>query len=296
MPHGQGHETTLAQVAADEFGVPFEAVRVVTGDSDLVPAGYTGGSRAATMAGGAALTAARELREQVINVASHLLEAGVEDLVFDQAGIAVRGVPASVISLADLAARARTPGSLPSDLEGELEVTVVYDGGQGGWSGGSHGAIVEVDIETGLVRVERYVVVEDCGVLINPAIVDGQIRGGVAQGIGAVLLEKSTYDDNGQFLASTFMDYLLPTSMDVPRIEIRHLQTVPLDPDVNFRGVGEGGMIVAPVTVCNAIEDALAPFGVRVTEQHLPPNRILELIGTVRPPDSGHGGRSEPQT
>jgi carbon-monoxide dehydrogenase large subunit len=109
------------------------------------------------------------------------------------------------------------------------------------------------------------------------------VRGGVAQGIGAVLLERSAYDDQAQFLAGTFMDYLLPTATDIPRIEIHHLETVPLDPDVNFRGVGEGGMIVSPPTLCNAIEDALAPFGVTITEQHLPPTRILELIGAIEP-------------
>jgi carbon-monoxide dehydrogenase large subunit len=283
LPHGQGHETTLAQVAADEFGVPFEAVTVIAGDSEVVPAGYTGGSRSATMAGGAALHCARALRSNVLEVASHLLEAGVEDLVLNDSRVAVRGVPASAISLGELAAAVRTPERGGPDLSDLLEAEVVYDGGEGGWAGGTHCAIVEVDAGTGLVHIERYVVTEDCGALINPAIVDGQIRGGVAQGIGAVLLEKSAYGDDGQFLASTFMDYLLPTAVDIPRIEITHLETVPLDPDVNFRGVGEGGMIVAPVTMCNAIEDALAPFGVRITEQHLPPTRILELIGVIEP-------------
>jgi carbon-monoxide dehydrogenase large subunit len=281
LPHGQGHATTLAQIAADEFGVPFESVTVISGDSAVVPAGYTGGSRSATMAGGAALHCARALRTNVLEVASHLLEAGVEDLVLDGAGVAVQGVPTSAISLGDLATTAREPGRLPADVAERLDVEFVYDGGEGGWSGGTHCAIVEVDVGTGLVQLERYVVIEDCGALINPAIVDGQIRGGVAQGIGAVLLERSAYSEDGQFLASTFMDYLLPTAVDIPRIEINHLETVPLDPDVNFRGVGEGGMIVSPATVCNAIEDALAPFGVRVTEQHLPPTRILELIGAI---------------
>ena len=281
MPHGQSHETTLAQIAADEFGVPFEAVRVVVGDSDVVPPGFTGGSRSATMAGGAALMTARALRAKVLDVASHLLEAGIEDLVIDVSGVAVKGVPTSAISLADLASAARTPHRLPDDVDTDLEVAVVYNGGEGGWAGGTHCAIVEVDTGTGLVRIERYVVAEDCGALINPAVVDGQIRGGVAQGIGAVLLEKSAYDENGQFVAATFMDYLMPTAVDIPRIEISHLESVPLDPDVNFRGVGEGGMIVAPVTVCNAIEDALVPFGAKITEQHLPPARILELIGKI---------------
>jgi carbon-monoxide dehydrogenase large subunit len=283
MPHGQSHETTLAQIAADEFGVPFEAVKVIVGDTDVVPMGFTGGSRSATMAGGAALVNARALRAQVLNVASHLLEASVDDLLIADGQVTVRGVPSRPTVLAEIASAAREPGRLPDDVDADLEVSVPYDGGAGGWAGGTHCAIVEVDVETGLVEIDRYVVVEDCGQLINPAVVDGQIRGGVAQGVGAVLLERSAYDQSGQYLSSTFMDYLLPTAVDVPRIEISHLQTVLLDPDVNFRGVGEGGMIVAPATICNAIEDALAPLGVRVYEQHLPPARILELIGTVQP-------------
>ncbi|HUP87422.1 MAG TPA: xanthine dehydrogenase family protein molybdopterin-binding subunit [Acidimicrobiales bacterium] len=282
MPHGQGHETTLAQIAADEFGVGMDQVKIVVGDSDQVPFGFTGGSRSATMAGGAALHTARALREKVLEVASHLMEANVDDLEIVEGAVGVRGVPVSARPLAQIAADAAAPGALPEGVDATLEVTKNYDGGQGGWSGGTHCAIVEVDVETGLVEIERYVVVEDCGKLINPAIVDGQVRGGVAQGIGAVLLERSAYDpDSGQFLAGTFMDYLLPTTTEVPHIEVHHLETVPLDPDVNFRGVGEGGMVVSPATLCNAIEDALTPFGVKVEEQHLPPLRILELIGAL---------------
>jgi carbon-monoxide dehydrogenase large subunit len=281
MPHGQGHETTLAQIAADEFGVSMDQVKIVVGDSDQVPFGFTGGSRSATMAGGAALHTARALRDKVLEVASHLMEASADDLEIVDGAVGVRGVPVSARPLAQIAVEAAT-AQLPEGVDPKLEVTRNYDGGQGGWSGGTHCAIVEVDVETGLVDIERYVVVEDCGKLINPAIVDGQVRGGVAQGIGAVLLERSAYDpDSGQFLAGTFMDYLLPTTTEVPRIEVHHLETVPLDPDVNFRGVGEGGMVVSPATLCNAIEDALAPFGVKVEEQHLPPLRILELIGAL---------------
>ena len=144
--------------------------------------------------------------------------------------------------------------------------------------------MVEVDIETGLVHIDRYLVVEDCGLPVNPAIVEGQIRGGVAQAIGAVLLEHSAYGIDGQFLAGTFMDYLMPTTTVVPNFEIHHVETLPTDPDVNFRGVGEGGMIVAPACITNAIEDALAPLGVHVREQHLPPSRLLELLGTIPTP------------
>jgi aerobic carbon-monoxide dehydrogenase large subunit len=280
MPHGQSHQTTLAQIAADEFGVPFEQVRVVVGDTDVVPFGLTGGSRSATMTGGAALHGARQLKARVLDFASHLMEASAADLQITDGRVWVRGDPDSAMAVGEIARRAAS-GQFGDGVDANLEVEASFDGGEGGWSGGSHCAIVDVDIDTGLVRVERYVVAEDCGALINPAVVEGQIRGGVAQGIGAVLLERSAYDQDGNFQSATFMDYLMPTACDVPRIEIEHLETVPLDADVNFRGVGEGGMIVAPPTIVNAIEDALSPFGVRIYEQHLPPARILELIAAA---------------
>jgi aerobic carbon-monoxide dehydrogenase large subunit len=283
MPHGQSHQTTLAQIAADEFGVPFEQVRVVVGDSDVVPFGLTGGSRSATMTGGVAMHGARQLKAKVLDFASHLMEASAQDLLITDGHVWVRGDPASAVAVGEVARRAAS-GQFGTGVDANLEVEAAFDGGEGGWSGGTHCAIVEVDVETGIVTVERYVVAEDCGALINPAVVEGQIRGGVAQGIGAVLLERSAYDEDGNFQSATFMDYLVPTACDVPRIEIEHLETVPLDADVNFRGVGEGGMLVAPPTVVNAIEDALSPFGVRIYEQHLPPARILELIA---PADSG---------
>jgi aerobic carbon-monoxide dehydrogenase large subunit len=280
MPHGQSHQTTLAQIAADEFGVPFEQVRVVVGDTDVVPFGLTGGSRSATMTGGVALHGARQLKAKVLDFASVLFEASAQDLEIADGEVLVRGDPDSAIPVAEVAHQAAS-GQFDADVDTNFEVVASFDGGEGGWSGGSHCAIVEVDVETGIVKVERYVAAEDCGALINPAVVEGQIRGGIAQGIGAVLLERSAYDADGNYQSATFMDYLLPTACDIPRIEISHLETVPLDADVNFRGVGEGGMIVAPPTVVNAIEDALAPFGVRIYEQHLPPARILELIAAA---------------
>jgi aerobic carbon-monoxide dehydrogenase large subunit len=281
MPHGQSHQTTLAQIAADEFGVPFEQVRVVVGDSDVVPFGLTGGSRSATMTGGVALHGARQLKAKVLDFAADLMEVSAQDLLITDGNVWVRGDPASAIAVSEVARRAAS-GQFGADVDATFEVEATFDGGQGGWSGGTHCAIVDVDVETGIVKVERYVAVEDCGALINPAVVEGQIRGGVAQGIGAVLLERSAYGEDGSFQSATFMDYLMPTACDIPRIEIEHLETVPLDADVNFRGVGEGGMIIAPPTVVNAIEDALSPFGVRIYEQHLPPARILELIGSGR--------------
>jgi carbon-monoxide dehydrogenase large subunit len=282
MPHGQSHETTFAQIVADQFGVHFDQVKLVIGDSDIVPPSLTGGSMAAAMAGGASLTTARMLKDKVLDVASHVMEAAKEDIEIADGTIGVVGVPAGAMPLATFIAKARTPGALPDDTQADFEVENVYDGGQGGWSGGTHAAIVEVDLGTGLVHIERYVVFEDCGELINPAVVDGQVRGGVAQGIGAVLLEKSAYDDeSGQCLTSTLVDYLLPSTTEVPRIEIHHLESILQDPDVNFRGVGEGGLIVCPATLVNAIEDALTPFGVTIFEEGVPPHRILELAGVV---------------
>ena len=279
-PHGQSYQTTLAQVVADQIGVPFEQVRVVYGDTDVTPYGESGGSRFAIMAGGAAFVASRELRRQVLELAGVLLEASVDDLDISEGKVAVRGVPGSALTLAEVA-EAVDVGHFSSGTETKLEVALTYDGGMAGWSSGTHCAEVEIDAETGAVKVTRYVVAEDCGEMINPAVVEGQIRGGVAQGIGAVLLERTAYDDNGQCLTGSLIDYLLPTATDIPHIEIHHMQTVRLDADVNFRGAGEGGMVLSPVTVCNAIEDALAHRGVRIYEQHLPPTRILELMGVI---------------
>jgi carbon-monoxide dehydrogenase large subunit len=177
---------------------------------------------------------------------------------------------------------------LPAEAGEALDATAEFPaGGAGWWTGAVHGCVVEVDLDTGLVRVLRYGVVEDCGRPINPAVVDGQIAGGVAQGIGAVLLEHSAYDRDGQFLAGTFLDYLLPTAVDVPRLDIDHL-VGGTDNPINIRGVGEGGLIAAPAALSNAIEDALSPLGVKVTDQYLPPARILELAGRIRvTPDRG---------
>jgi carbon-monoxide dehydrogenase large subunit len=284
QPHGQGHETTLAQVAADRLGVRLEDVVVRYGDTDITPVALvgTGGSRAATMANGAVLHAAVELKAKLLALAADILEASEADLEVAEGVIGVRGTPAITLPVGELARiAADEPDRLPADADRDLSVTHAFDGGSSGWSGGTHCCVVEVDVDTGLVRFERYVVVEDCGEPVNPAIVEGQVRGGVAQGIGAVLLEHAAYDADGLLQASSLMDYLVPTTTLVPRIEVHHVETVPTDPDVNFRGVGEGGMIVAPAAITNAIEDALAPFGVRVLEQHLPPARIVELVGAM---------------
>ncbi len=285
-PHGQGHETTLAQVVADEMGVAMDQVRVVHGDTRLTPFSVvgTGGSRAATWASGAALINARKVKEKVLAIAAAQLEIANEDLEILDGMITPKGVPSKAVPLAQIAMQATlSPTLLPPGTDANLEANERFlgEGITGsGWSGGTHACVVEVDLGTGAVKIVRYVVVEDCGRVINPAIVDGQVRGGVAQGIGQVLYERAAYDDEGNFLAGTFMDYLLPTAAEIPTIEIEHVESDP-DGEIGFRGVGEGGMIVAPAALTNAIEDALLPFGAKVTEQYLPPAKVLKLAGII---------------
>lgn len=283
MPHGQSHETTYAQITADELGVPMDAVRVVYGDTSRTPFDLmgTGASRGGPVGGGAVRATTRSLREAVLEAAADLLEASVEDLEITDGVVHVAGVPARGMAFDEIAAAV-----LDDDAADDAVAFDVSEGytsaGDGGWSTATHVCWVEVDLDTGLVAIPRYLVVEDCGPVINPAIVDGQVRGGVAQGVGAVLYERVGYDDEANMRATTYMDYLIPTSMEIPHIEIDHLET--LSPGENdFRGVGEGGMIGAPPAITNAIEDALATFGVAVREQHLPPTRILELTGVVEP-------------
>jgi carbon-monoxide dehydrogenase large subunit len=286
VPHGQGHETTLAQVAADELGVPVEAVRVRYGDTNVAPFGMagTGGSRSAAMAGGAVGVAAHTLREHIVDIGADLLEASPSDIVIEAGDIHVAGVPMLSRTFREIAEEAMRRGVVGNtDRLGRGEAIRIqrdWNGGEGGWAQSTHVCWVEVDLETGQVRIPRYAVVEDCGEMINPAIVEGQIRGGVAQGVGAVFYEKTTYGEDGQPRSGTFMDYLIPTAMEIPEIEIHHVET-PSDISYNYRGVGEGGMIGAPAAITNAVEDALADLGVRITEQHLPPTRILELAGVI---------------
>lgn len=282
VPHGQGHETTLAQLAAEILGVPIDAVRVRYGNTKTSPFGVmgTGGSRSAAMAGGAVSLAAAELSRHIKDIAADLLEAVPGDIVTEGGVVHVAGVPARGLGLAEVATEAKRR-RLPAVGDEAIRTSEAWDGGEGGWAQSTHLCWVEVDLETGQVRIPRYAVVEDCGEIINPAIVEGQIRGGVAQGIGAVLYERVVYSEDGQPQTSTFMDYLIPTAVEVPDIEIHHVET-PSDVPFNYRGVGEGGMIGAPAAITNAIEDALADLGVRITEQHLPPSRILELAGVIR--------------
>ena len=277
VPHGQGHETTLAQIVADEVGIAFEDVRVVHSDTSLTPFSLVGtsGSRAATMAGGSTLHGARALKSLIFDLAGDVLEVAAADLELVGGVVRPKGVPGKGLPLAEIGKLSYLAPR--AGMEGGLEGRAAFATPRGGWVSAVHLCFVEVDVETGVVTIPRYLVVEDCGKMINPAIVEGQIRGGVAQGIGMALLEESVYDPDGYPLTTTFMDYVMPTAVEIPHIEIVHLESESLD-EVGYRGVGEGGMIGAPAAVANAISDALAPFGATVDRLPLRPSRILELL------------------
>jgi carbon-monoxide dehydrogenase large subunit len=277
--HGQSVETTMAQVIADELGVAFDAVRIVQGDTARTPYGAgTGGSRTGAVAGGAAHVAAAAMRAKVLQIGAHLLEADVDDVEMRAGVVAVKGVASAQVPLAAIAAVAYLDTDrLPPGISPGLEVSERYKAPMFMFSNATHAVTVEVDRETGQVAILRYVVSEDCGNMINPMVVEGQIAGGVAQAIGGVFYEHMVYDEDGNPTTTTFLDYLLPTAAEVPDLEYGHVVTPSTTPG-GYKGLGEGGAICAPAALLNAVRDALAPLGVAVTEQPLSPDRVLQLI------------------
>ena len=282
--HGQSIETTMAQLIADELGVDYEDVTVVQADTQSTPYGPgTGGSRTAVVAGGAARGAAIAVRDKAITIAAHMMEAAPEDLEVARGVISVRGTPQRSVSLREVARQAYTNAqALPAEIEGGLEATVRFKPNTFPTSSNAtHVCVVEIDAETLLPRIKRYIVSEDCGRMINPQIVEGQIFGGVVQGIGGVLYEDFRYDADGNPLTTTFLDYLLPTTDEVPRIEIGHVESESTTNPGGFKGMGEGGAIGSHAAVANAVGDALAHLGVRVTTTPLGPQEIFELVRSV---------------
>jgi carbon-monoxide dehydrogenase large subunit len=281
--HGQSLETTMAQVAADELGVDVADVRVIQGDTAVTPFGPgTGGSRSAVVVGGATREAAQEVRAKLLNIAAHQLEAAVDDLVIADGRVHVAGTPTRGTTVGDIARIAYLDNAaLPADQGPGLEAHSRFSPkDRFTWSNACHMCICEVEPATGAVTILRYVVSEDCGVMINPSVVEGQIAGGVVQGIGGALYEHMKYDDEGNPLATTFVDYLLPTAAEVPLIEYGHVETPsPTNPG-GHKGMGEGGAIASPPAVINAVADALAPLGVTVGRQPLSPGEIVALLGT----------------
>jgi carbon-monoxide dehydrogenase large subunit len=268
---GQGHATTIAQVVADRLGVELERVRVEPTDTATAPPGSgTFGSRGAVSIGGTVSVATERLRPRIIALAASLLEVAAADVVLDGGRAHVRGFPARAVTLAEIARAAYSPprGAVPPDgtaAEPGLEATVYFDPPGPTFSGAVHIAMAEVDRDTGRVTIQRYVLVEDCGPVVNPTIVEGQIHGAVVQGIGEALFERIVYDEAGQLVTGTLMDYALPKAADVPSFEIGHLETPsPVMPG-GLKGMGEGGTIGAPAAVANAVADAVAPLGVAIT-------------------------------
>ena len=279
--HGQGHETVYAQIASDLWSVSPEDVRLVEGDTAAIEFGCgTFGSRSSVNVGSALFEASARLKEKVLRLAAHLLEANPDDLELSGGKVSIRGMPQRSVSFSELA-RAAVPGwasRLPAGLEPGLEATFYFVPATVTWSNAAHVAVIEVEIDTGRIKLLDYVVAHDAGKLINPLLVEGQIHGGVAQGIGAALFEEVCYDANGQLLSGSFMDYLLPGSMEVPKITTVHLESPsPLNP-LGIKGLGEGGAIAPPAAIANALADALRPFAVQVNDIPLSPHRVLEII------------------
>ncbi len=277
--HGQSIETTMAQIVADELGVDIDDVTVNQGDTGQTPfGGGTGGSRTANIVAGAAAMASQDVRQMICGIAAHLLEANPDDLEIESGNISVKGTPAKSVTLAEVAKAAHdSVQSLPADVEVSLQATARYRHPDVTWSNACHACTVEIDQDTGRVNILRYVVSEDCGKMINPNVVEGQVAGGVVQGLGGVLYEHMLYNEDGVPLTTTFMDYLLPTAAEVPTIEYGHIET-PSNTAGGFKGMGEGGAIGAPPCIFNAVADALNLAGAKVFDQPLGPRDVLDSL------------------
>jgi carbon-monoxide dehydrogenase large subunit len=295
---GQGTTTMAAVLTADALGIPLESVRVEIGDTDSCPYGLGGwGSRSTVAGGGAILKAAGQVRDKVLRIAAHLLETDPADLEIEGGRVHVAGSPDHSVSIGDVgtAAWVRTV-DLPKDEDPGLEVTATYDppllehfadergrmNGAAVWANATHAAVVKVDLQTGVVDILDYVVVHDCGPVLNPPIVEGQVQGGVAQEIGGVLYEHFPYTEEGQPLATTFMDYLIPSATEVPDIVVEHFESPSPNMPLGLKGAGEGGCLGPPAALSNAICNALEEFDVDITELPLTPAVILSKIRAGR--------------
>jgi carbon-monoxide dehydrogenase large subunit len=284
---GQGHETSFAQIAADALGIPLESVTVVGGDTAAIPFGIgTFASRSAVNAGTSIHAASERVRDKVIAAAATLLEAAPADVEMRDGLLSVRGAPGSAVPLARVIQAALPTFAKPGVAPPDFEATVYHHQPTVTYTSAVHVAVVDVDPDTGAVKLLRYVVAHDCGTIINPVIVEGQIHGGVAQGVGGGLLEEMVYDEQGQLLSGSLMDYGVPKTTDLPLIETIHLEYPSPRNPLGMKGIGEGGAISPPAAIANAVEDALAEFGVRVTRTPLIPSAVRALIDAGRAPRS----------
>jgi carbon-monoxide dehydrogenase large subunit len=279
-PHGQGHETSWSQIVADRLGYDVGEIEVLHGDTAVVPLGMdTYGSRSLAVGGVALYYAAERIIEKGTKLAAHRL--GVDESQIDYARGTFAG-PDGSVTLKELALSAWTAHDLPDGLEPGLEATYVYDPPNFSWPGGAHVAVVEVDTETGNVELVRYVAVDDVGVQVNPMIVEGQIHGGIAQGVAQALYEEAVYDDDGNLLTSNMTSYLVPSAADLPRWELAAVETPSPTNPLGVKGVGETGAIASPAAVMNAVVDALAEDGVADIRMPATPERIWRALEEVR--------------
>ncbi len=295
---GQGTTTMAAVLTADALGIPIEQVRVEMGDTDSCPYGLGGwGSRSTVAGGGAILKAAGEVREKVLRIAAHLMEVDPADLDIEGGRVHVAGSPDKAITMAEVATAAwvRTL-DLPAGEDPGLEVSSTYDppflqhfadergrmNGAAAWANATHAAVAKVDVETGVIDILDYVVVHDCGPVLNPPIVEGQVHGGVVQEIGGTLYEHMAYSPEGQPLATTFMDYLIPSATETPNMVVEHFESPSPNMPLGMKGAGEGGCLGPPAAISNAVCDALEEFGVDITELPLTPPMILDKIRAGR--------------
>jgi carbon-monoxide dehydrogenase large subunit len=282
-PHGQGHVTTWAQIAADALGVTPDDVQVLHGDTAVSPLGMdTYGSRSVSVGATALYLALEKIKEKARTLAAHELEVAEDDLEFDRGTFSVKGAPDRARTIADLAASAWHAHAIPEGFEPNLEATAVFDPPNFTWPGGAHICVSEVDTETGAVEILRYVAVDDCGTVINPMIVEGQVHGGVAQGVAEALYEEAVYDEQGNLVTGSLTQYLVPGAPEVPSMELDRTETPSTTNPLGVKGIGEAGTIAAPPAVVNSIVDALSHLGVTEVGKPATPERVWRAIQAAR--------------
>jgi carbon-monoxide dehydrogenase large subunit len=278
-PHGQGHDTGFAQIAADRLGIDPQQVEVIHGDTATGPQGLgTYGSRSLAVGGEAVARATAKIVEKAKRIVAHELEAAPEDIEVRDGKFSVRGSPDKGMALAEVAGAAYIPENLPEGMEPGLEETAFYDPENFVFPFGAHAAIVDVDVETGKVQVVRYLAVDDCGPAINPMLIDGQVHGGIVHGVGQALYERVHYDEDGQLVTGTFVDYALPSAAELPSFELDRTETPSPTNSLGVKGIGEAGTIAASAAVTNAVIDALRPLGVTYLNMPLTPMRVWSAI------------------
>jgi carbon-monoxide dehydrogenase large subunit len=279
-PHGQGHETAWSQIAADELGYGVDEIEVLHGDTTVSPLGMdTYGSRSLTVGGIALHQAAQKIVAKARTLAAHQLQVAEDELDYED-GTFTAGDKS--VTMKELAFAAWSAHDIPPGFEPGLEATAVYDPPNFSWPAGAHAALVEVDTETGDVQLLRYVAVDDVGKVINPMIVDGQIHGGITQGISQALFEEAIYDEDGALLTSSLTNYLVPSAVELPSFELDRTETASPTNPLGVKGVGETGAIASPAAVMNAVANALAPYGVTDIDMPATPERVWRALEEAR--------------